>query len=187
MAKVTSLNTQFVIDGINNFLRTDSGKLITRRAVSSNKGSRSGSGLNISNDTAMNIAEELKKMILAYAGSQFTTSQISIFNSINNIDIRQPIDNGDGTFRIDLNLDGDLRRDSLSHYSDGAYNIVSLFIHGWDDKSGKISKLFGMWNDKLVRAKTSRSPMSFAEDAVDLFNSKYAHLGVHAELGDEYK
>lgn len=141
-------------------------------------------------DEALQWAEKLKHLIVTLAGTEFTLSQFSIFNSINNIDIGEITDNGDGTYKINLDLWGDLTRPSLNPNREGAYNIVSLFIHGWDarDTFAKNKKwLWGNWHGRKVGARAYKEPMDFAEQAVEIFNKQYEEFGVHAELSDEYK
>ena len=85
-------------------------------------------------------------------------------------------------------LNGDLTRPSLSPRSNGAYDIVGLFIKGWSPKSGNsaIYKLHGWWRGGIVPARTNNPPMHFASDAIEEFNRKYASAGAIAQLSDDY-
>lgn len=180
MARISKLNISEVMSELNLFLSGSDGKDFI-----SGFSSGSNSSL-ISKKDAFRMAEELKKIIVTYAGMEFTTSQLSVFNSINDIRIGDLIENGDGTYKIDLDLSGDLRRPSLNPNDPGAENIVALFIHGWKPK-GERKQIWGQWHGKMVGSRTEKDPMNFAENAIETFNRQYEHLGAHAELNDEYK
>ena len=185
MARISKLNISGVLESFNSFLSSSDGKDFASAFSINNKSAI------LSKDDAIRMAEELKKMIITYAGMEFTTSQLSIFNSINNMDIGAPIDNGDGSLKIELYLSGDLRRPSLDPFEEGAYDIVSLFIHGWSPKkhandSGS-KRLWGYWHGVLVGAREQKDPMDFASNAIEEFNREYEHFGVHAELNEKYK
>lgn len=133
------------------------------------------------------IAEELKSMIVTHADYGFTSSQQSIYNHIENIDIGDLASVGNGIYQIKLYLNGDLTRPSLSPRSSGAYDIVGLFIKGWSPKSGSaIYRLHGWWRGSLVPARTNKPSMGFASAAIEEFNNKYASAGAIAQLSDDY-
>ena len=178
MARIVSDNISQFIEQIDAYLRTGTGKDFVDGVVGGNTKSF---------DEAMAAAEDLKRFIITYAQSEFTLSQFSVYQHIHNMDVGSTVKLGDGRYRIDLNLYGDLHRDSLIPGYDGAYDIVSLFVHGWEDKQGRTKNVFGLWRNKMVRAKGRKDPMDFIENAVDLFNAKYRNTGIFAEIGDDYK
>ena len=88
------------------------------------------------------------------------------------------------SFYVDLSIDSnDLRRPSLqpNRYPDGAYNIVTLFIRGWDS-----SPIYGYWASagKNVRSRTHKDPEPIIEDAVNEFNVTHK---LEATVMDKYR
>lgn len=88
------------------------------------------------------------------------------------------------SFYVDLSIDSDdLRRPSLqpNRYPGGAYNIVTLFIRGWDS-----SPIYGYWAsaDKNVRSRTHKDPEPIIEDAVKEFNATHK---LEATVMDKYR
>lgn len=134
------------------------------------------------------IAEELKNTIVSWASGDFTSSQGSILKHIEDIDIGDLVSLGNGIYQIKLYLNGNLTRPSLSQMSDGAYDIVGLFIKGWSPKSASspIYRLHGYWHGDIVPARKYKDPMYFASQAIDAFNKKYASAGAFAQLSDDY-
>ena len=124
-------------------------------------------------------ANELKRMIVNAANSQFVSSQASIMKNIENIGTGS-ISEVPGGYTVDLSLGGDISRPSLNPNNAGAYDIVGLFINGWNLNK---KRPWGMWHGMKVGARTSWGGMSFLEDAIDEFNAKYAGSGIHAEMG----
>ena len=174
MARLSELNIDWLEKEYNNYLTTDEGKEFV---ISYYK--------NYRKEEAYEYAEKLKQLIVSFALSQFNLSQMSIINNINDIDIGDVIERSDGSYEINLYLSGDLTRPSLNPNKEGAYDIVSLFIHGWK-QTQRNKNLFGLWHGRWTKAMSSRPPMTFASDAVEAFNRIYEKYDIHAELGGEY-
>lgn len=177
MARISSDNISSFLGGINTYLGTGAGKNFIDGIIG---------GKTKSFDEAMSAAEDLKRLITTYAQSEFTLSQFSIYQHIHNMDVGDPVRLGNGRYRIDLNLYGNLFRPSLLG-GGGVDDIVSLFVHGWEDTNGKRKNVFGLWRNKMVKARERKDPMGFLEDAVNTFNIKYGSAGIIAEIGDDYK
>lgn len=130
-------------------------------------------------------AEDLRRMIIANADAEFTTSQASVYNHINNMSIGNISRAGGNRFSVDLYLNGDLSRPSLGSGS-GAYDIVGLFIHGWSPKSSPPKRVFGSWHGMTVGNRIQKDSMWFLESAISQFNAKYNADGITAEIGGSY-
>lgn len=180
MAILTRNYIESFIKSIDSYLQKEEGRKFLDDNINSSKKV-------FSADAAIKAAEDLKRMIITYAQSEFTLSQFSIYQSVHNIDVLPPIKTSTGKYIIELKLYGDLRRPSLNSSNPGAEDIVGLFIHGWEDKNDKIKKLFGVWHGEMVKARTRKDPINFVSNAVDMFNMKYEPIGLYAEIGDDYK
>lgn len=132
------------------------------------------------------LAEELKYMIIESASSEFTSTQSSILKHIQDITIGDVEPSGGG-YSISLYLGGDLWRPSLSNRSDGAYDIVGLFIHGWAPKSNPPRRVYGSWHGMSVWNRLSKEPMGFLSSAIEEFNQAHKHSGVVAIIDSIYR
>lgn len=140
----------------------------------------------IASDSLRSAAQTLKSMIESAAASEFTSSQASILSHIQDISIGEVNAGGGGTYYIDLYLGGDLSRPSLNSRSDGAYDIVGLFIHGWSPKSHPPKRVFGSWHGMTVGNRIQKDGMGFLNSAIDEFNSIYNARGIAATIGGNY-
>ena len=131
-------------------------------------------------DALKAAASDLKEMIISKAEAEFTSSQASILRHIQDISVGtiEKLPNGYGT---SLSINGNLSRPSLNHNSAGAYDIVGLFISGWEIHK---RRPWGSWHGMIVGARMSKPGMSFLSSAIDEFNSKYAGSGIYASIGD---
>ena len=166
MAKVVWCNPDAAVSQVVSNLNTTNGRDMVF-------GSVSGSLKAVTKAMAMEIAQDLRNMIIENAYTDFTATQASILSHIINMDISAPVESGDGSYYMELTLFGDLTRPSLGP-NDGAYDIVGLFIKGWAPKKKLKRPLVGTWHGMKVAARTSKSGMGFASEAVSYFNSKYA-------------
>lgn len=126
-------------------------------------------------------AKELRNILVARLQEAGLTS-IGV-DQINIGELRQN-DSDPLLFYVDLTIDSnDLRRPSLqpNRYPDGAYNIVTLFIRGWDS-----SPIYGYWASagKNVRSRTHKDPEPIIEDAVNEFNVTHK---LEATVMDKYR
>lgn len=135
----------------------------------------------VGRDLILEAANDLRDIILANANGQFTTSQMSVYNHLNNMDIGN-VEYGNGSLGVDLFLNGDTSRPSLNPSSSGAYDIVGLFIHGWSASK----RVYGAWHGMVVGSRMQKDGMSFLSDAIDQFNAKYSGDGITATIGGNY-
>lgn len=163
MATLTDFNIQAAYEAIN---LTDSGV-----------------GEEIARALLPEAAEDLRRMIMMNADKEFTTSQMSIYNHINNMSVSGVSKSAGGTYGVDLVLNGNLTRPSLSPKSSGVYDIVGLFINGWSLHNAK-RRPWGDWHGRFVGARVSKPGMSFLDDAIEQFENKYGGTGITVSRGD---
>ena len=132
------------------------------------------------------IADRLRNTIYEYMPDSLSDGENAV--EFYTPDIMQR-DDGSWEVEIDFN-ENTLSRPSLepNRYPDGAYNIVSLFIHGWDTHGKAV---FGEWHGDKTWSRSKRAADPFVTRAVSAFNAwarqEYPNEVIIATASGEYE
>ncbi|MCD8376862.1 MAG: hypothetical protein LUD69_07950 [Oscillospiraceae bacterium] len=135
------------------------------------------------------IRQAANKFIETLRGS-IAASGLSagVASALNEIEYDAPVDNGDGTFSINIHFVGNLKRKSLydEEYPEGVDNLAALYNNGVDHM---MSPVYGTWHGELAHSRTVIPGLHFIEQAKQSFMAadaaKYGVIDI--QLGDDYK
>lgn len=147
-AKINAVINNYIQTGTSSVMITGTGNLITKAQMAE-------------------AAEKMKSLLMQCASGL----PASVQAHIDSTSIGPIVENGPGTYSVELSFGGGLGRPSLdpTNYPGGYPNIVRLFNDGY----GPIGQVFGEWHGQRVGSKTFREGTHFVTQAVDTFNSTY--------------
>lgn len=156
---------------LRDFCVSDKGKVYIKQKIKSSGSINRVADQNI--NFALSEAADMRRLLVRYFNDAGLTSI-----SENQISFSPVYTDQDGVIRIDLTMDNaDLRRPSLypDGYPDGAYNIVTLFIRGWDS-----SPVYGLWESRgiSVKGRTHKSPDPMIQNAIKEFERTHTSKAI---------
>ena len=119
----------------------------------------------ITKDKMMEAANRMKKILMQLASGM----PASVQAHVDSVSIGPIVENGPGSYSVDLSFGGGLSRESLDSgdYPEGVENIVKLF----NDVYKANGVVYGDWHGERISSKPVRIGNHFVKRAVGMFNS----------------